>query len=402
MAQDGADGRLAAVDFTGRRGTLFGILLRGYLLMVPTLGIYRFWLATWKRRFYWSNTVIDGDPLEYTGTPLQLLVGFLFALAIFLPLYLLFFYLSTQNADVVLLGYAAVGTIFWFMMGYAIYRARDFRLSRTLWRGIRFDQGGSAWIYALRRFLWSILMILTLGLVYPFMAVSLWRYRCRNTWYGDRQASFAGSWKQLAGPYYLGYFVAVACLVATVVVGSASGAFVFVEGFVIPSAPVVGMALLSALVIGLFVCAYQAREISRMYSSMRLGDAILTVKIRGRSLFGLYLRFGACLLALVVALNIAGAVVIVVLVRDGDFDLGWVAGIFANQFTSFIPLLAYLFAAAVLSLLAELFISYGFWRLVARNAAIAGVESLRSVRARQEDDALAGEGLADALNVGAY
>ena len=47
---------------------MLGIILRGYALMIPTLGLYRFWQATWKRRFYWQNTVIDGEPLEYTGT----------------------------------------------------------------------------------------------------------------------------------------------------------------------------------------------------------------------------------------------------------------------------------------------------------------------------------------------
>ncbi len=85
MAVAEAEGRIAYVNFTGTRSELFGLLSRGYLLMVPTIGIYRFWLTTWKRRFYWQNTVIDGEPLEYTGTALQLLIGFLFALAFSCP-----------------------------------------------------------------------------------------------------------------------------------------------------------------------------------------------------------------------------------------------------------------------------------------------------------------------------
>ena len=195
--------RPVPVVFTGKRSELAGILLRGYLLMVPTIGIYRFWVTTWKRRFYWSNTEIDGDALEYTGNALQLLVGFLMALVIFVPLYGLFFYLSTQSSEAALIGYGVVGVALWFLSGYAIYRARDFRLSRTLWRGVRFDQGGSAWGYALRRFGWSALMVLTLGLVYPFMAGNLWRYRYANSWYGDRQFGFSGSWKLVAKSYYL-------------------------------------------------------------------------------------------------------------------------------------------------------------------------------------------------------
>src|SRR4051794_18299546 len=137
MSEATAEARQARIEFTGSRHELLGIILRGYLLMIPTIGLYRFWQATWKRRFYWQNTVIDGDPLEYTGTPLQLLAGFFFALAFFLPIYLALFYLSMQDTDLVLLGYLTIGTVVWFLAGYAVYRARDFRLSRTLWRGIR-------------------------------------------------------------------------------------------------------------------------------------------------------------------------------------------------------------------------------------------------------------------------
>src|SRR5690606_14693174 len=145
----------------------------------------------WKRRFYWQTTLIDGEPIEYTGTASQLLLGFFFALAFFLPIYIALFVLSMQDAGFVLLGYAAIAALVWFLMGYAIYRARDFRLSRTLWRGIRFDLKGSALGYAFRRFVWSIVNVVTLGLAYPWMAASLWRYRWRHTWYGDRKFEIA-------------------------------------------------------------------------------------------------------------------------------------------------------------------------------------------------------------------
>jgi uncharacterized membrane protein YjgN (DUF898 family) len=52
-----------------------------------TAGFYRFWLSTDIRRSLWANTSIDGDTLEYTGTAKELLLGFLFALAILVPVY---------------------------------------------------------------------------------------------------------------------------------------------------------------------------------------------------------------------------------------------------------------------------------------------------------------------------
>jgi hypothetical protein len=392
------------VVFTGTRAELAGMLLRGYALLIPTIGLYRFWLATWKRRFYWANTEIDGDPLEYTGNAIQLLLGFLMALAVFVPLYGLFFYLSTQSSEAAIAGYSAVAVLLWFLMGYAIYRARDFRLSRTLWRGIRCDQGGSAWGYALRRFFWSLLVLVTAGLAYPFMAANLWAYRYRHSWYGDRQFGFVGSWKQLARPFYLAYVVIA--IVGAVGLGAGSAMGGLPTGGV-PTVEGVVVMVVAAALIGLMMLYYRSREISRMFSAVRLGQAALTVTVRARGLLGQYLLFGLALAGSYVVLAIGGLIVLGSLASGafvgGEFD----PQLFMQALQdSMIVLLAivfgYLLLLGAFSLMVELFLGLSFWKLVARGATITGLDSLRTVRARGEDTTLAGEGLADALNVGAY
>src|SRR5689334_13656746 len=69
------------VRFLGQRRFYWRLLIRGGVLLMITLGIYRFWLATDVRRLLWSNTAIAGETLEYAGTPLELLLGFLVAIA---------------------------------------------------------------------------------------------------------------------------------------------------------------------------------------------------------------------------------------------------------------------------------------------------------------------------------
>ncbi|MBS3849284.1 DUF898 family protein [Devosia sp. BSSL-BM10] len=403
MVMQQGPGRPVPVVFTGTRRELGGLLLRGYLLLLPTIGLYRFWLLTWKRRFYWSNTEIDGDSLEYTGNAMQLLLGFLMALAVFLPFYVVFFYLSTLSTDAAIIGYGGIGVALWFLMGYAIYRARDFRFSRTLWRGIRFDQTGNGWAYALRRFGWSLLMIVTAGLVYPFMAASLWRYRYGHSWYGDLRFGFVGSWKQLAAQYYLTY-------VAVVIIGAiAAGVGLAMD--VVPAGgefnPLGLVPLgIGALLIALLALRYQARELSRMYSSVRLGSAVVTVTVTGRALFGQYVLCGLALLGAFVLLAIGGFVVLG-LVANEAFAGGFDPEIFFRYMQgSLVTLIAiifgYLLILGAFTMMTELFIGLGYWNLIASGASIAGADSLRGVRARSEDKALAGEGLADALNVGAY
>src|SRR4051812_47699428 len=66
--------------FLGRRRDYWRLLSRGAVLLLLTLGIYRFWLMTDVRSFLWCHTEIDGETLEYLGTPFELLLGFLIAL----------------------------------------------------------------------------------------------------------------------------------------------------------------------------------------------------------------------------------------------------------------------------------------------------------------------------------
>jgi hypothetical protein len=65
-------------------------------------------------------------------------------------------------------------------------------------------------------------------------------------------------------------------------------------------------------------------------------------------------------------------------------------------------IVAYLVVLGAFGMLAELILSYGWWRLLARSASIANPDSLNTIRSAPEDRSLIGQGLADALNVGAY
>src|SRR5258708_16170467 len=77
--------------FSGDRGEFFRLAARGAALELVTVGFYRFWLVTDIRRHLWSHTIVDGDAAEYTGRAKELLIGFLFALPILVPIYLVYF-----------------------------------------------------------------------------------------------------------------------------------------------------------------------------------------------------------------------------------------------------------------------------------------------------------------------
>src|ERR1700756_3256114 len=86
----------ASIAFSGERRAFLKLVSRGGALELVTVGFYRFWLATDIRRHLWSNTAAGRDAIEYPGPAKELLFGFLFALAILAPIYLLYFFLGLE------------------------------------------------------------------------------------------------------------------------------------------------------------------------------------------------------------------------------------------------------------------------------------------------------------------
>src|SRR3954453_8250068 len=84
------------VDFTGNRTEFRKLVTKGAMLELLTFGFYRFWLVTDIRRHLWSNSAIDGDAAEYAGRAKELLIGFLIALAILVPIYLAYFLVGIE------------------------------------------------------------------------------------------------------------------------------------------------------------------------------------------------------------------------------------------------------------------------------------------------------------------
>ena len=179
-------------SFAGYRGEFFHLAARGAGLELVTAGFYRFWLATDFRRHLWSNTLIDGDAAEYTGRGKELLIGFLFALAILVPIWIAYFLIGIEAERFKAFASFPLIIAFYAFGQFAIYRARRYRLTRTVWRGVRFWMDGSGWAYAWRAMLWGLLVVLTLGFALPWREAALERYKMRHSYYGDLQGSFEG------------------------------------------------------------------------------------------------------------------------------------------------------------------------------------------------------------------
>ncbi|MGI9464455.1 MAG: DUF898 family protein [Aestuariivirgaceae bacterium] len=88
--------------------------------------------------------------------------------------------------------------IIFMLWGMAIYRARRYRLSRTLWRGVRGSLSGSSMSFSMLFFGAMLLRGLTLGWSTPAMNLNIQERMIGDMSFGNRSFLFAGP----AGPLY--------------------------------------------------------------------------------------------------------------------------------------------------------------------------------------------------------
>jgi len=194
------------------------IAIVNWLLNIITFTLYRFWAKTRVRRHIWSCVHIDGEALEYTGTGEELFLG---ALVVFGVLFVPFIALSGLvivtwgPKNTVSTGLNLVFSLIVLVLyGMAIYRARRYRLSRTLWRGIRGTMAGSPGRYTLKYFAALVLRLITLGWATPAMNLRLENRIVNETMFGSEAFGFSGPSGPLYRRYAVCWFIMFAILVA--------------------------------------------------------------------------------------------------------------------------------------------------------------------------------------------
>lgn len=178
-----------AIRFTGSWREYLPIAATNVLLIIVTLGVYRFWATARQRRYLWSRTHVIDDTLEWSGTGKEMFIGFLIVMAILLP-----FFLFIQFLFPVLIARGkegAAGGIFtlfylgiFFLGGFARFRALRYRLSRTWWHGIRGGSNDPGWNFAGEYFGRYALVGMTMFIMFPWAATRLWSARWNQMSFG--------------------------------------------------------------------------------------------------------------------------------------------------------------------------------------------------------------------------
>jgi uncharacterized membrane protein YjgN (DUF898 family) len=382
-----------AASFAGDRGEFRRLVVRGTGLELITVGFYRFWLATDIRRHLWSNTDIGDDAAEYTGNGRELLLGFLFALAILVPIYLVYFLIGLEAERAKAFASIPLFLFFYLFGQFAIYRARRYRLTRTVWRGVRFWMSGSGWAYAARSVLWGIAVGFTIGLLMPWREAALERYKMGHSYYGDLQGSFAGrGWDFFKRGWWL-WLVAVLAL-ALVVWALAKK---------VPAAPLLPFLLTVA---GPFLYGvYKAIEWRWWLSGIRFGAVRIESALSRTALIGLYWKVIGWMFLLMVLFSgyLVASMALIASLEQVPMAKVFVPGSLQANIPMFVVMaIGYLALILAANVVMRMYLLRDVWARVVSSTTVHDIEAAANVSAMGELANALGEGFADGLDVAGF
>lgn len=359
------------LEYDGARGDLAKITVTNAILTLATLGIYRFWGKTRLRRYLWGRVSFLGDQAEYTGTGKELLLGFLIALAALALLIGSAFGIQTASGDdhpVYWIAESVYLLILLFLAYVAEYRARRYRLSRTEWRGIRFAQDGSSLRYALLALGWGIVVVLSLGTAYAVYRTRLQHYRTTHTSFGNRRFGLEARAAKLLKPWLLAWIFFVPTLGLTYVWYRVKEFRYFTENsrcgaFSFKSALTARSVILAVIVYVLFT------------------SLTMVFLVLGIAAVAAVLLFPALAAVMESAAN----------VLPGELGPAEMAGY----------VVAFAIVFPIIGVLRMLFLIHPLFRAISGSTSVIGEEDYEAIAQSRQSAPRRGEGLADALDVGA-
>jgi uncharacterized membrane protein YjgN (DUF898 family) len=290
-------------------------------------------------------------------------------------------------------------------------------LTRTVFRGLRFHQDGSGWLYALFAILWWSLIIVSFGLAYPWAQASLQRYMMRHTSYGKLPGRFDGSgwrlfvrglplWLVSLGPLLAAGGFAVS-QIDWQALGSVDSDGSLKIDFAGPlgAEALIGFAVgglgLSVLFAILLYPVFQAIVYRWWLSGLRFGDIAVTSRLRIGRVYVIYLRYVGFVFLFMIAAGAAGG-----LLFGAFFALLSAVQISTHQIPgreligAGVGLLVYAAFALVLAAMHQVLVTFGLWRAAAQSAEISNAPILDTIEAKAGLSSALGEGLVDALGFG--
>lgn len=184
-------------QFDGSAREYFRIWIVNLTLSILSLGIFSAWAKVRTQRYFYGCTRLAGVPFEYLAKPLPILKGRIVAVILFSS-----YVIAGQYSIGTQLGAALLIAV---LAPWLIVRGAAFRARYSSWRGLNFrfvPDYGEAYI---RFLVLGIPLILTLGVLYPWIKGKQKEFMVENHRYGGNWFRFLLRPGQFYPPYLIAW-----------------------------------------------------------------------------------------------------------------------------------------------------------------------------------------------------
>jgi uncharacterized membrane protein YjgN (DUF898 family) len=267
--------------FTGDAAAYFRIWIVSLCLSLLTLGVYSAWGKVRKRRYLQTHTRLDGDGLDYRASPLAILRGRVLAI-----LFLGGFALATHFFPLAQLGFLLLVGV---LSPWIVVAAARFNAHNTTYRNVAFAFDGRVREAAGVILGGALIVVVSLGLAYPWYRMRRARFVAANHRYGVTPFSTHLD----TGEFYLTYLIALVMFGGVVAAGIGSSMLGAIAGKGAGVAPgVVAGVLLTIAVYAAYIAIYaylRARTLNLIANGTTVGPVHLESTLRARTLAWIYI-----------------------------------------------------------------------------------------------------------------
>lgn len=182
-------------SFTGNGVDMAILMLKNIFLTIITLGIYHAWAKTNMRRYLWENIAFMDDSGTYVGTGGELFRGWIKLFGILIVFLMGMFILEKLIPFFGVIRAFGLPVLYAVVFAVATYAGLGYRLSRTLWRHIRFGidkDKESTKEFIILYLKGALFSVLSFGIYYPIFRNQTRHFLLNKTRLGKEYFKFDG------------------------------------------------------------------------------------------------------------------------------------------------------------------------------------------------------------------
>lgn len=284
------------IEFRGSALEYFRIWIVNLCLTLLTLGIFSAWAKVRKKRYFYSQTTLDGTPFQYLGQPIPILKGRIIAALAFI-----IYYFSSHFFTALLPYVLAVGAV---LAPWVIVRSAAFNTRYSAYRNMTFHFEGKYRealnalyafgiipIFAIGiafnwwgKYVIAAIVTLFFGFSFPWWIRRLKNFLISHSSYGGQKGIFSATGGQFFSVYFKSGLIIAAFSIMTGIIAA------ILFGSAVNKSHIMSLVFVVPIYAG-YVLAYayvQAHSSNLVWNHTRLGPLRFQSTLTGRGMAKLY------------------------------------------------------------------------------------------------------------------